>query len=591
MSDRITILYGSSTGNAEEYARYLKQRLGGYNFRAKLSSLDEFPLKNLILNTDYLIIICSTTGQGELPRNAKRFMKFILKKKLPNDLFQNLSLTSFGLGDSSYEKFNYAIKKIHARMMQLGCRELSPRCEADEMSPEGIDGYYLAWETQLINALLTAFPFANKTISDTTVPMPEYKISIDKIATTTTKSPETSLLSKIFNENFYSGIIKSNERITSENHFQDVRYIKIESQDLKYSVGDTISLYPCNFDSDVQSLLELQPHWLEIADKSLYVRNLVKDGIHITLRDLIKYHLDIMSIPRRSFFNVLWHFCDATNEEGERERNKLREFGAFDDPEELYNYSNRPRRSILETLADFKNNLNIPVSYILDLIPLIKPRLFSIASRPSENEIELIVAVVEYKTIIRKVRRGLCTRWLKSLKAGDSIEFSFVKSPFDVFNAPVIMVSPGTGIAPMKALIDEILHKKQQQQSSVSSVSSPLQEMYLFFGCRFEEKDYLIKTFWGKSSHLHIYNCFSRDQNSKYKYVQDALIDQFKLVGDLIYNQGARIFVCGSSGKMPREVKLTFAEIIKRFCNITEEEAHKYILNLENTGRYKEDAW
>ena len=586
MTDRITILYGSETGNAEEYAKYLKQRLRSYNLKAKLSTLDGFPLKQLITDTDYLIIICSTTGQGELPRNAKSFMKFILKKKLPHDLFQHLHFTTFGLGDSSYVKYNYAIKKIHARMTQLGCQELSPRCEADEMSPEGVDGFYLEWETQLIAALSQKISVV-KQIDDQVVPIPEFKVIMGKskedeakafVEANTKALSDNSILPKIYN-NLRHGTVFANERITAKDHFQDVRHIKIKSKDLDYKVGDTISLYPCNFDEDVQALLELQPQWLAIADKQLRVKNLIDQEIHITLRSLIKYHLDIMSIPRRSFFSMLWRFCDNSTEDGQREQDKLREFGAFDDPEELYNYANRPRRLILETITEF-SNLNIPVSYILDLIPLIKPRMFSIASRPNADEVELVVAIVEYKTILRRTRKGLCTRWLKSLEPGDEIVFSFDKSPFVIDkDNPIIMVAPGTGVAPMKSLIDNLLYQNSTR------------EMFLFFGCRFEERDHLIKNFWEKVPNLHIMNCFSRDTESKYKYVQDALIDQASLVGDLVCNQNAKIFVCGSSGKMPREVKLTFVEIIKRFLKVDDTQAQLFVNALEDTGRYKEDAW
>ncbi|KAI5951705.1 TAH18 [Candida jiufengensis] len=574
MPENITILYGSETGNAEEYAKYLKLRLKSYSLKTTLSSLDSYELKNLITSTEYLIIICSTTGQGELPRNAKSFMKFILKKKLPYDLFQHIHLTTLGLGDSSYTKYNYAIKKIHTRMMQLGCQELSPRCEADEMSPEGVDGYYLEWESQLIASLLNHFPDCKK-IEEGVVPMPQYKITIDKSCK---ELEENSLLPKIYND-LQNGVVLSNERITTSDHFQDVRHIKFKGESLKYYPGDTISLYPSNFDEDVEAILECQPQWLKVADKPLKIKNLIDGEQNITLRNLIKYHLDIMSIPKRSFFAILWHFCSSSTEDGLREQEKLKEFGSFEDPEELYNYANRPRRSILETLQEFKNNLVIPVSYVLDLIPLIKPRMFSIASKPSETEIEIVVAVVEYKTIIRRIRRGLCTRWLKSLTPNDDIKFTIDKSSFKLAQFPLIMVSPGTGVAPMKSIIDEVLHKNSSQ------------EMYLFFGCRFEEKDHLIKSFWEKSSNLHIYDCFSRDSESKFKYVQDALVGNWNLIGDLLINQNASIFVCGSSGKMPREVKLSFIEIVKKFKNISEDEAKTYIFKLEDIGRYKEDAW
>lgn len=582
MSQEITILYGSETGNAEEYAKYLKQRLRCYNFKAVCTSMDEYPLKNLITHTKYLIIICSTTGQGEIPRNAKKFMRFILKKKLPLDFLQHIYLTSFGLGDSSYTKYNYAIKKIHARLAQLGCQELSPRCEADEISPEGIDGYYIEWETELIAALLNQFPGTVR-INEETVPMPEYRVTVSK--QDIEQIGNDFLLSRIGNNGLKVGKVVENKRLTAPDHFQDVRNFVISSDELEYSPGDTVSLFPCNFDEDVEMLLQLQPHWLKVADKPLQVKKFppLEGGFiqNLTLRNLIKYHLDIISIPRRSFFALLWHFVDSSTPDGEREQEKLREFGSLDEPEDLYDYANRPRRLILETLLEFQNNLTIPISYILDLFPLIKPRMFLIASRPSTSEVELVVAIVEYKTIIRKIRRGLCTRWLKSLNTGDEILYSVQKSSFKYDDKqPIIMVAPGTGVAPMKSLIDDILDKKSNQ------------ELYLFFGCRFKEKDNLVESFWsGEYPNLHVFNCFSRDLDSQYKYVQDSLFHLYELIGRLLMEENAKVFVCGSSGKMPREVKITFVEIIKKYSGMNEEDSQSFILSLEDNGRYKEDAW
>ena len=589
MTGEITILYGSETGNAEEYAKYLKQRLRSYNLKPiNLASLDDYPLKRLVTHTSYLIIICSTTGQGEIPRNGKKFMKFILKKKLPLDLFQHLQLTTFGVGDSSYVKYNYAIKKIHTRLMQLGCQLLSPRCEADEISPEGVDGYYIEWEAELIAALLNKFPSASK-ISSEAVPMPEYRISVSKSDTTIDPKEviDNPIVSRVGKDGLKLGTVLENNRLTSSNHFQDVRDFKFSSNGLNYLPGDTVSLFPCNFDEDVDALLQLQPQWLKIADKPLNLKNFphLEGGFAdiLTLRTLFKYHLDIMSIPRRSFFALLWHFVDPSTEDGEREQEKLKEFGSFDEPEELYDYANRPRRLILETLLEFENNLTIPVSYILDLFPLIRPRMFLIASCPSSKEVELVVAIVEYKTIIRKIRRGVCTRWLKNLKPGDQFLFSIQRSSFKYKddNSPIIMVAPGTGIAPMKSLIDEVIQNNSKQ------------ELYLFFGCRFKEKDNLIESFWhgNENQNLHLVSAYSRDSNSKYRYVQDALFAHSELIGKLLIEQNAKVFVCGSSGKMPREVRITFVEIVKKFTGMDEGDAQKYIIGLEDNGRYKEDAW
>ncbi|KAK6197059.1 NADPH-ferrihemo protein reductase [Scheffersomyces amazonensis] len=596
-SEGVTILYGSETGNAEDYARFLGLRLQYYSISPTVCSLDDYPLKKLATHTKYLIIICSTTGQGELPRNAKKFMKFILKKKLPSDLLNHIYLTSFGLGDSSYSKFNYGSRKIHTRLLQLGCSELSPRCEADEMSPEGIDGYYQEWELQLIKSLRIHFPSLLEIDSEVQLP------AQNAVKLNTTKSElklsdkevqDLSLTRLESDNNLVLGKIRDNIRITDESHFQDVRHIIIESQDLNYLPGDTIALYPSNDPQSVDLLLKSQPHWSQVADLPLNIDGILPNlnggyisSEKLTLRNLFIHHLDIASVPRRSFFFKIWRFCNGQTEDGDRERSKLKDFSTMEESEELYNYANRPRRSILETILEFQENLKIPIEYIFDVFPLIQPRYFSIASRPSPNSVEIAVAIVEYKTILRRIRRGLCTRWLKLLQKDDSIILSIQKTNLSFTlrgkdTPPVIMIGPGTGIAPMKALIEH------------SIISETTRGLYLFTGFRFESKDFLFSELWlrlEEENKIHLFPSFSRDPESQSKYVQDRLFKEFELIGDLIYNQNAIVFVCGSSGKMPKQVKITFTEILKKYKALNDNEAQQYVLDMEDQGRYKEEVW
>lgn len=587
----VTILYGSETGNAHDYAQYLSRRLQYYQLQPTLAALDDYPLKQLVTKTLFLIILCSTTGQGELPRRAKRFLRFLLRKKLPSDLLNHLKITTFGLGDSSYPKFNYAIKKLHARLLQLGCEELLPRCEADEQSPEGIDGFYTEWETALVAALKNHFPEL-VTLDDNVLLPPEYPISVDEKAPVivTSGQDERIALTRTAGE-LSVATVAANSRITAEDHFQDVRHVIFEAEDLTYAPGDTLALYPVNDKRNVELLFELQPHWLPLADQPLLVEKLpVVEGGYIsnetlTLRSLITHHLDIMAIPRRLFFMVLWHFVDESTEDGAREKEKLREFSRFEESEDLYNYANRPRRLILETIMEFEKNLRIPVEYVLDLFPVIKPRLFLIASRPSATLVELVVAVVEYKTILRRIRRGLCTKWLKSLQKGDKVLYFVHKSNLsfalaDGSEPPIIMVAPGTGVAPMKSLIEQ-------------QVLSRGQDLHLFFGCRYKEKDYLFRELWqGLEAHgqLHLYPCFSRDPGSPSKYVQHSLFAQKEKIGDLILHQKAIVFVCGSSGNMPREVRISLIEILVS-AGLERAQADAFLLEMEDSGRYIQETW
>lgn len=576
----VTILYGSETGNAQDYAHYLARKLRYCSLNPTVSSLDEYPLKSLVTDTKYLIVVCSTTGQGELPRNGKRFFKFLLRKKLPPDLLSHVQITSFGLGDSSYPKFNYAIKKIHTRLLQLGCAELCPRCESDEISPEGADGYFAEWSSVVIDALQKRFP-DSPVIDDFVLLPPELNLTVDRDAADLSVPFDCSLTRS---KNVIEGHIVSNTRVTSADHFQDVRHVTIGSEaGLSYLPGDTAALYPSNDDKSVQMLLDLQPHWLPIADKPLTIHSeldieggLIKKEC-LTLRTLIKYHLDIMSIPRRTFFSLAFHFVDDTTEDGQREKEKFYEFTKLEESEDLYNYANRPRRLIMETISEFENNLRIPVEYVLDLFPLIKVRLFLIASKPSESQLELAVAVVEYKTMLRRIRKGLCTKWLKQLQQGDRLIFSIHPSnlKFGASTAPIIMIGPGTGIAPMKSLIEYAAGQR---------------ELYLFTGCRDSEKDFYFKELWElyeKTGQLKHFPAISRQAGFPYKYVQDRLFAERDLVSDLIVNQNAVVYLCGSSGKMPTQVRVTLVEIIK--SQMSNPEA--YLLKLENEGRYIQETW
>ncbi|KAF3989023.1 hypothetical protein FT663_00599 [Candidozyma haemuli var. vulneris] len=586
--DSVAILYGSESGNAQDYAYFLARKLRYNSLRPTVCSLDSFPLKSLVTDIQYLIVVCSTTGQGEVPRNSKKFIKFLLKKKLPDDLLNHIKFTTFGLGDSSYPKFNYAIKKIHIRLRQLGCKELCPRCESDEQSPEGIDGYYAEWETSVIDALQKEFPNIYS-IDDHVLLPPVFKMNVKEDGFDATEDSDLSITRR--SKGLSIGTVVKNERKTAEGHFQDVRHMIVEDNEhnLSYIPGDTLALYPPNDDRSVDLLLESQPHWLPFADKPLEIESAPDveggfiDSSQLTLRSLIKYHLDVMSIPRRSFFALLHHFVDESTEEGQREKEKLYEFSTLAEAEDLYDYANRPRRSILETIMEFEKNLKIPLEYVLDLFPLIKVRLFSIASKSSTDTVEIIAGIVEYKTILRRIRRGLCTKWIKSLKEGDSLVFSIHKSNLsfslpDNPNPPILMVSPGTGVAPMKSLIEQ----KAGQQ-----------ELHLFYGCRFPNKDYLFQELWETleaKGLLHMYPCFSREPGSKVKYVQDKIFVEQKTVAKLILEENAIVFVCGSSGNMPRQVRMTLVEILKK-TGLEEADADKYLLRMEDSGRYIQETW
>merc|ERR1719295_1135288 len=201
-----------------------------------------------------------------------------------------------------------------------------------------------------------------------------------------------------------------------------------------------------------------------------------------TMRFAVKHYFDIQSIPKRYFFELLSHF---TTDEMERE--KFVEFTTAEGQQDLYDYCNRPRRNILEVLYDFRHTTpNIPVEYLWDLIPPIKPRSFSIASSPNYHGdvLELLVAVVNYRTVLKSPRRGLCSTWISRLRAGDIVNITTKRGTlvFPPAPVPVVMVGPGTGVAPFRSFL---LQNPPEQRNCL-----------LYFGSRNREADFFFESDW-----------------------------------------------------------------------------------------------
>lgn len=326
--------------------------------------------------------------------------------------------------------------------------------------------------------------------------------------------------------------IASNDRLTLKTHWQDVRQLNLDVPGYHpYMPGDVLTIYPKNFPTDVNELLSVMG-WTSIADTPLRfipsspstlptsrlpLPYLTSTTI-LTLRDLLTNHLDIMSIPRRSFFAQLAHF---TSDEFQKAR--LLEFTDPEYIDELYDYTSRPRRSILEVLQEFET-VKIPWQRLCSIVPALRGRQFSIASAldPAAKEIErtrieLLIAIVKYKTVIKRIRQGVCTRYVASLRPGQRITVTLQKGGLGVTKAdmerPVVMVGPGTGVAPMRALTyQRKIWRKEAQDDHYGTKDM------LFFGCRNAESDYYFEDEWAQLQKegvpLDVFAAFSRDQVS-----------------------------------------------------------------------------
>ncbi|XP_016817729.1 NADPH-dependent diflavin oxidoreductase 1 isoform X2 [Pan troglodytes] len=482
-SPQLLVLFGSQTGTAQDVSERLGREARRRRLGCRVQALDSYPVVNLI-NEPLVIFVCATTGQGDPPDNMKNFWGFIFRKNLPSTALCQMDFAVLGLGDSSYAKFNFVAKKLHRRLLQLGGSALLPVCLGDDQHELGLPSKFT----------LLFLQEAPSTGSEG-----------QRVAHPGSQEPPSE------SKPFLAPMI-SNQRVTGPSHFQDVRLIEFDilGSGISFAAGDVVLIQPSNSAAHVQrfcQVLGLDPDQLfMLQPREPDVSSPTRLPQPCSMRHLVSHYLDIASVPRRSFFELL--ACLSLHE---LEREKLLEFSSAQGQEELFEYCNRPRRTILEVLCDFPHTAAaIPPDYLLDLIPAIRPRAFSIASslliHPSR--LQILVAVVQFQTRLKEPRRGLCSSWLASLDPGQGPvrvplwvrpgSLAFPETP----DTPVIMVGPGTGVAPFRAAIQERVAQGQTGN-------------FLFFGCRWRDQDFYWESEWQeleKRDCLTLIPAFSREQ-------------------------------------------------------------------------------
>ncbi|KNC84683.1 hypothetical protein SARC_03117 [Sphaeroforma arctica JP610] len=237
---------------------------------------------------------------------------------------------------------------------------------------------------------------------------------------------------------------------------------------------------------------------------------------------------------------------------------------------------------------------------MFDLFPMIQPRQFSIASSPRAhpNEIHLCVAIVKYQTRITEPRYGQCTHMLARTTVGQRLPIWIMKGTIFMpkrEDLPMLMIGPGTGVAPFRGFIGERLGRAPSDDATDGRQggTASAHKSMLVFGNRKQEKDYLFGREWEayrKSNQLDLVTAFSRDQPDKV-YVQHEMINRGKDIWDLIHNGKAVVYVCGNSKRMPDDVKKALRTIAQTHAPMTEDEASSYITQLETARRLQLETW
>ena len=535
---QLHILYGSQTGNAEALAQTAAKSARAKGLVPVVQALGDVDL-DVFATMRHVLIVTSTYGEGEMPDNAQLFWDAISASTAPR--LEQMHFAVLAIGDTGYDGFCQAGKFIDMRLEQLGAKRVVDRIDCD------ID--YEEPSSEWLNSS-----------------MPQFAASAGSSGTVLESAPEAPVIPGSNKSNPYAAALITNKRLSGEQSAKDIRHFEFDlaGSGLKYEAGDALGVSPVNEPSLV-SLLLTQLN----ADYQTPV-----PGFDRSLGDLLTYQFEI-SEPSRKL--IEWVGQNTTNQE-------LRHVLQHDDKDALGVWLwGKDTLDLLQ--LELTRTLSVP-----EFVALLRPlqhRACSISPSPKAppDQVHLPAASVRYHSGGRN-RGGVCSTYLAERVRRGEKPAIFI-SPNKAFrvpannSAPLIMVGPGTGIAPFRAFL-------QERQATGAQGKN-----WLFFGDQHQEHDFIYQDellAWRDSGLLtRLDLAFSRDQEKKI-YVQSRMLEQ----GAELYawlQEGAYFYVCGDASRMAKDVDNALYEVVRQFGGLSTERAADYVDQLKKEKRYLRDVY
>ncbi|CAE7360615.1 unnamed protein product, partial [Symbiodinium pilosum] len=570
--DSITVLYGSETGNSEEQAKNLKQDLIARGLKATVSSLDDFEFEELP-NQKIVILVVSTCGLGEYPANCKQTWLKLQSPDLPMTWLAGVKFCVFGLGDSTYSQFCVAAVGFDTRLAELGAQRMLKRGVGDDRDE---DRYYTGWEAWLPELWKVLGAPALPLSSDP--PAPCYRVDV---------SPGTVDKPPVSDDDIVPpGATKlellCNKVLTGDAKYdRDIRHyeFKIEGTSMSYKTGESLAIWPRNPVPAVEEFCTMMGF-----DAGQHLRVLPMEGARnwcpteLSVRQLFTHVLDIFGKPNRKFFETLSYF---TKDEGERKQ-----------LQSIVENSAEGSALYRDLVHDFAHHADVfkkfssarpPIEQLIQMIPVLKPRSYSIASSPlmHPDRIQLCVVLVDWTVeTTRELRLGECTGYMRQQKPGAQIMCAVRQSAIVLpteATRPVLMAGMGTGLAPWRAVTQERIMQHRQ--------GTKVGPCMLFFGARYAVEYLYREEFesYVKEGVLSMHTAFSREQARKI-YVQHRIIEAGEKVADYMLRQDGHFYVCGSARQVPEDIYTAMKEVLMASERCNEEEAEATLSNLKMEG-------
>lgn len=541
----LTILYASQTGNAKGVATQLATTATDAGITVNLKNIADYKAKSL-KSESHLLIVASTNGEGEPPDDAIEFHEFLSGKKAPK--LPNLRYSVLALGDSSYEFFCQTGKDFDERLKALGAEQVAPRVDCDV----DYDSDSQSWSLSIVDSLKEELTQADAGLA------PVFDL------------PVTSGAASQYNkQNPLSAEFSLSQKITGRDSAKDVRHIEIDlgESSLTYQAGDALGVW---FENDSQLVTELLTA-MNFTGEEQVTLQLSGEEKSFSLQEALTGQLEITQTAPA----FIEYWANLSNDKAllavAADKNTAREYAA--------------NHQIIDVVSAAKAELS--AQDFVDSLRKITPRLYSIASAQAEveEEVHLTVGLVEYDKNGQQRTGGASGYLANRLEEGQSVKV-FVEHN-DNFRlpasgeTPVIMIGPGTGVAPFRAFM-------QQRDADEATGDN-----WMFFGDQTFTQDFLYQVEWqgylksGLLTRLDL--AFSRDQAEKI-YVQDRLRENAKELFSWL-ERGAHVYICGDMSRMAKDVEAALLEIIAEQGSLSEEQAKDYLKDLRNAKRYQKDVY
>src|SRR5436305_9509970 len=577
----LLVLYGSNLGTAEELATRVADLAEVNGFATKLAPLDEFVGK--LPEQGGVLIFCASYN-GAAPDNATQFVKW-LGGDLAKDAFAKVRYAVFGCGNSDWAATYQSVPRlIDEQLAEHGARSVYARGEGDARSD--LDGQFESWFAKAAPVAVKEFG-VDTSLARRADDEPLYKVepvaptAVNAIVALGGAAPLKALA---HNELQNKTGVNASERST--------RHIEVQlPPNLAYRVGDHLSVVPRNDPVLVDAVarrfgfLPADQVKLQVAEGR---RAQLPVGDAVSVGRLLTEFVELQQVATRKQIQIMSENtrCPVTKPK------LLAYVGDGAESAERYRAEILSKRRSVYDLLDEYPACELPFHAYLEMLSLLAPRYYSISSSPSGDaaRCSVTVGVVEGPASSgRGVYRGICSNYLAGRRAGDTIHATVRETkagfrlPDDPW-MPIIMIGPGTGLAPFRGFLQERAARKAR--------GTLLGPAMLFFGCRHPDQDFLyadeLKAF-AADGITELHTAFSRGDGPK-TYVQHLVAAQKDKVWSLI-EQGAIVYVCGDGGKMEPDVKAALMAIRRERTGGDEAAASRWIDEMGTKNRYVLDAW